>query len=50
MILHFLVVKKFLRTQEEKNIKVAPIYDDFNQLIDENKNLLINAKEDILFI
>lgn len=39
-----------LNTIRNKNITAAPIYHDFNQFIDENKNLLINPEEDILFI
>ncbi|WP_297511101.1 hypothetical protein [Flavobacterium sp.] len=39
-----------LNTIRNKNITVAPIYHDFNQFIDESKNLLINPEEDILFI
>ena len=37
-------------TRRKKNITDAPIYHDFNQFIDESKNLLINPEEDILYI
>jgi hypothetical protein len=38
------------RNKRSKNINTVPFYKDFNKFYDESKKLLINPKEDILYV